>query len=81
MSKPKIIDLEIDKDGSYSPKDNKTKAVTKTVHKKSNGYSANGKHKYMMPSGVDEFLSGMDVGLDLVDAIKVRAIRILGLRD
>jgi hypothetical protein len=81
MSKPKIVDLQKCEDGSYSPKDNKTKAVTKTAHKKSNGYSANGKHKYMMPSGVDEFLSGMDVGLDLVDAVKIRAMRIMGLRD
>jgi hypothetical protein len=81
MSKPKIIDLVVEEDGTYSPKTDKTKAVTKAVHKKSNGYSANGKHKYMMPSGVDEFLSGMDVGLDLVDAVKIRAMRIMGLRD
>lgn len=76
MSKQsKIVDLEVCEDGSYSPKDIKTKAIAKTANSK------NGKHKYMMPSGVDEFLSGVDVGLDLVESIKIRAIRMMGLRD
>ena len=76
QSKSKIVDLEVGEDGSYSPKDSKSKAVSKTVNK-----DKNGKHKYMMPSGVDEFLSGMDIGLDLLDEVKIRAIRIMGLRD
>lgn len=78
MSK-KIVDLVVGEDGIYSPKDHKTKAVTKTVRNKE--HKTNGKHKYMIPSGVDEFLSGIDVGLDLVENIKVRAIRMMGLRE
>jgi hypothetical protein len=84
MSKPKIIDLVVAEDGTYSTKDtlninkiSKLKGIKPVVKKE----DKNGKPKYVIPSGVDEFLSGMDVGLDLVDVIKVRAMRIMGLRD
>ena len=75
----KIVDLEVCEDGSYSSKGTKAKAVVKSAHSK--GHKTNGKHKYMISSGVDEFLSGIDVGLDLVENIKVRAIRMMGLRE
>lgn len=77
MGKPKIVDLEVCEDGSYGTKESKPKAVVKAEkHTKP-------KHTvpYAVPTGVDEFLSGVDVGLDLLDAVKIRAIRILGLRD
>lgn len=83
MSKPKIVDLQKCEDGTYSPKDtlniskiSKLKGI-KPVVKKEDKH----KHKYGIPSGVDEFLAGVDVGLDLVDVVKIRALRIMGLRD
>jgi len=78
MSKPKIVDLEVCEDGTYSPKQTKsnTKAVTKTVHKEKSS-----KPRHMVPSEIDEFFEGVDIGLDLLDAVKIRAVRILGLRD
>lgn len=79
MNKSKIVDLVASEDGSYDTKGTKTRAVVKVSHHKEK--TAKEKHKYMMPSGVDEFLSGVDVGLDLVESIKIRAIRMLNLRD
>jgi len=78
MGKPKIVDLEICEDGTYSPKQTKssTKAVTKTVHKEKSS-----KPRHIVPSGVDEFFEGIDIGLDLLDAVKIRTMRVMGLRD
>lgn len=79
MSKDKTIELKIGEDGVYSPsvKEIKTKAVTKYTKQS----QEQKKPKYGLSKDVDEFLAGLDVGLDLVDGIKVRAMRIMGLRD
>lgn len=85
MSKSKIVDLQKCKDGTYSPKDtlninkiSKLKGI-KPVTKAAISYKE--KNKHMIPSGADEFLGGLDAGLDFVEAIKSRALRILSLRD
>jgi len=78
MSNSKIVDLQKCEDGTYSPKNVKTKAVTKQKHKYTD---EKGSPKYVQSRDVDEFLGGLDAGLDFVEAIKVRAIRIMGLRD
>jgi hypothetical protein len=83
MSKSKIVDLELSGDGTYSPKNTKETKVskaksTKVVIKKSQ-YVQN-KSLYMH-NHADEFLVGLDAGLDFVEAMKSRAIRIMGLRD
>jgi hypoxanthine-guanine phosphoribosyltransferase len=79
MSKPKIIDLQKCEDGTYSPNSSKSKSVVMSAKKKEEKPKT--KPKYVMNENADEFLAGLDVGLDLVESIKSRAIRILGLRD
>jgi hypothetical protein len=74
----KIVDLEMSKDGSYSPKEAKNKSVSKVAHNKREDRD---KPKYTQHRDADEFLAGLDAGLDFVENIKLRAIRILGLRD
>jgi len=74
--KSKIVDLEMDSDGSYSSKSTKkNKAVIKhkyTDHKN--------KPKYVQSRDVDEFLSGIDMGLDFLDNVVPRVERFLKLR-
>jgi len=77
MSKSKIIDLEISSDGAYSSKSNNTKDLSKAIsHKKEEKFN-----KYHVRTEADEFLGGLDVGLDFVEAVKIRALRIMGMRD
>jgi hypothetical protein len=82
MSKSKIVDLVASEDGTYSPKDtlninkiSKLKGI-KPINKKEEEFN-----KHHVRTEADEFLSGMDVGLDFVEAVKIRALRIMGLRD
>jgi hypothetical protein len=74
MSKSKIVDLEMGSDGSYSPRDIKIKSVVK--HK----YTDHNRPKYVQNREVDEFLAGMDVGLNFLDEIVPRVDRFLRLR-
>lgn len=77
MSKSKIVDLQKCEDGTYDTKPSTTKAITKaTPHKKEEKYN-----KHHVRTEADEFLGGLDAGLDFVEAIKSRALRILSLRD
>ena len=76
ISKDKIVDLELSEDGTYGTEMSKTKAVAKVKV-----VAKHIRNKHMIPSGADEFLSGLDVGLDFVEAMKSRAMRIIGLRD
>jgi hypothetical protein len=82
----KIVDLQKCEDGTYSPKNtlniskiSKLKGIKSVVKKENISYTD--KRKHMIPSGADEFLVGLDAGLDFVEAIKSRALRIMGLRD
>lgn len=76
MGKSKIVDLEISRDGTYSTKDAKTRNIaTSPTHKRTD----KNKPKYVPHKDADEFLSGLDAGLDFVESIKVRALRVLSL--
>lgn len=82
MSKPsKIVDLVMSEDGSYSPK----RVVDKQSpnHKGKTGLvhtPKDEKPKYILGNEADEFLAGVDVGLDLVEAVGIRVNRFLKLR-
>lgn len=71
----KIVDLEMSVDGTYSPKNTNP---PKSVCKKQEPTKQN---KYGLTPEADEFLGGLDAGLDFVEQMKIRAIRIIGLRD
>lgn len=79
MSKQsKIVDLEVCEDGSYSPKQTKSKNMALSpMHK----HTDKDKPKYVPHKDADEFLAGVDAGLDFVEAVKIRAMRIMGMRD
>jgi hypothetical protein len=86
MGKSKVVDLQKCEDGTYSHKDtlnikkiSKLKGIKSIVKKENISYKDKSKH--MIPSGADEFLTGLDAGLDFVEAMKSRALRIMGLRD
>jgi len=86
MSKSKIVDLQKCEDGTYSSKDtlnikkiSKLKGI-KPVDNKFNRQLNNTK-KIELNRGADEFLSGLDIGLDFVEAFKSRAMRIMRLQD
>jgi hypothetical protein len=78
----KIVDLQKCEDGTYSPKNtlniskiSKLKGIVPIVKKEEKP------KKLRTPTEADEFLVGLDAGLDFVEAIKSRAIRFMGLRD
>jgi hypothetical protein len=72
-----IVDLHMGEDGTYTPS---KKSKTKDIVKVKNKIEIKPK-KGTGTAPADEFLAGVDVGLDLVDAIKIRALRIMGMRD
>jgi hypothetical protein len=65
-----IIDLVLDDDGSYSQRE------TKYSKKKDTG-----KITYIQHKNADEFLAGLDAGLDFVEGMKKRIDRALKLKD
>lgn len=79
MSKSsKIVDLEMSSDGSYSPKGIKN---TKVVAKKFKDIQKEERYnKNHVITEADMFLSGIDVGLDLLDEVIPRVDRFLRLR-
>jgi hypothetical protein len=84
----KTLDLKMNKEGIYEPKDSPKDTINIKKISKLKGIEpvkresiSKDKRKNMIQSGADEFLGGLDAGLDFVEAIKVRAIRIMGLRD
>ena len=80
MSKSKIVDLKMSGDGTYSTKPITTKA-TKAVVKSDKPKTQEKYNKHHSNPGADEFLGGLDIGLDFVEAIKSRVDRIMRLRD
>jgi hypothetical protein len=68
----KIVDLELSEDGTYGQKVYKATKSSKTVYKK--------QEVKRIQSGADEFLGGLDVGIDFVESIRSRALRIMNLR-
>jgi hypothetical protein len=82
MSKPKtpkVIDLEPCSDGSYAQANTKSKAH----HKTKGGLiktPIGEKPKYIRENHADEFLRGVDAGLDFLDSIVPRVERLFKLR-
>jgi len=82
-TKSKVVDLEMSSDGSYSPKRVKERFVPsgKSRGREVMKHSIKGdKKKYLLINEVDEFLSGVDAGLDLLDTVLPRVDRFLRLR-
>jgi len=76
-----VVELEIGEDGTYAPKGTKVKekkSKKKDVQKY--GYAQKEKPKYFLESSADEFLSGIDIGLDFIDKVVPRVERFLRLR-
>lgn len=77
----KIIDLEKDSDGEYTPKRAKDKGVPKEYRGTGLVRTPKGeKPRYMRENHADEFLNGIDVGLDLIEKVMPRLDRFLRLR-
>jgi hypothetical protein len=74
MAKSKIVDLVPSEDGSYAPKGSIVPAKKKKASK------VDSKPKYMLSRDADEFLAGIDVGLDLIDSVGLRVDRFLRMR-
>jgi hypothetical protein len=77
MAKSKIVDLVPSEDGSYAPKGSIVPAKKK---KASNMSKGDNKPKYVLSKDADEFLAGIDVGLDLMDSVGLRVDRFLRMR-
>ena len=77
-SKSKIVDLVQSEDGTYEPKRERGKFNVKgkglVKHNKDE------KPKYIMESHADDFLNGIDIGLDFIDKVMPRVDRFLKLR-
>jgi len=73
-SSTKIVDLQKCNDGTYSTKPSNIKAITKS---KNHPF---GKLKVTTPTEADDFLGGIDAGLDFIDSVIPRVERFLRLR-
>lgn len=78
MDKSKIVDLEISSDGSYSPKQIRKHKPFR--HKEFIRHAKEEKPKYLLRNDADDFLNGIDIGLDFVENIGTRVNRFLGLK-
>lgn len=76
-TKNKIVDLEISHDGSYVPKNTKAKVKAKKSKEIQIQERYNRNH---VTTEADSFLSGIDMGLDLLDNVVPRVERFLNLR-
>jgi len=77
----KIVDLKICSDGSYAPED--TNVKSKTHHKSKGGLiktPMDEKPKFIRENHADEFLSGIDIGLDFLENVVPRVERFMKLR-
>lgn len=87
-NKSKIVDLVMGKDGTYSEKNTEPSKPHKSVKKYPSNVIGSSrkaenfkKNKDTLPPNVDEFFSGLDSGLDLIENIHSRVGRFMGLRD
>ena len=87
-NKSKIVDLVMGKDGTYSEKNTEPSKPHKPIKKYPSNIIGSSKkaesfknNKDTLPPNVNEFFSGLDSGLDLVEGISSRVERFMGLRD
>jgi len=78
--KSKVVDLVLSEDGSYEPKRERNKSIPNSKGKGLIKVSKGEKSKYIMENHADEFLSGLDMGLDLLENVMPRINRFLRLR-
>jgi hypothetical protein len=79
--KSKVVDLVLNEDGSYEPiKKNDEFQGTRCKGKGLVKTPMGEKPKYIRENHADEFLSGIDAGLDLIDKFVPRIERFLRLR-
>lgn len=79
-SRTKIVDLEMSEDGSYEPKRVRDKSIPNSKGKGLVKTPLNEKPKFIRESHADEFLAGMDLGLDFIENLMPRVDRFLKLR-
>lgn len=84
-TKSKVVDLERCNDGTYSTKDTLNIKNVKSLkgvvkHKKFIEHGHSDKQKYLLRSDADDFLSGIDLGLDFIDSVMPRIDRFMKLR-
>lgn len=75
MSKD-VVELEMGEDGAYAPKGIKPKGKKRDTSK----YIPREKPMIFKESHADEFLSGVDAGLDFIEKVIPRAERFFRLR-
>lgn len=82
MSKD-VVELEMDEDGTYAQKGSK-KSKKHSIKKKEPGAYGHsnhtGKPMIFKESHADDFLSGVDAGLDFIEKVVPRVERFLRLR-
>lgn len=79
--KSKVVDLVLSEDGSYEPKRVKERTRPKeAIGKGLIRVPKDEKPKYIRENHADEFLSGLDMGLDLLENVMPRINRFLRLR-
>lgn len=78
--KSKVVDLVLNEDGSYEPKRERDRSISNSKGKGLIKTPKGEKPKYIRETHADEFLNGVDVGLDLIEKIMPRIDRFLRLR-
>jgi hypothetical protein len=81
--KSKVIDLVVGEDGQYEAVRKPDKVQDSKSHSKGRGLiktPIGDKPKYVRENHADEFLSGLDTGLDLIEKFVPRLERFLRLR-
>lgn len=78
--KSKVVDLVLNEDGSYEPKRERDKSISNSKGKGLIKTPKGEKPKYIRENHADEFLSGIDIGLDLLENVMPRINRFLRLR-
>lgn len=79
-SHTKVVDLVQSEDGVYEPKRVRDKSVRNSKGKGLTRTPINDKPKLLRENHADEFLMGMDLGLDFIENLMPRVDRFLKLR-
>ena len=79
MSKKDIVELEMDEDGAYAPKGT-VRGKKSKKREMIYGYTQKQKPTIFRENHADDFLGGIDAGLDFIENIIPRAERFLRLR-
>lgn len=85
IHRSKVVDLVVGEDGAYEPKrvnvKNKPHNVSKEFkHIANNKVGKGEKRKYILLNEADDFLHGVDAGLDFLDEMMPRVERLFKLR-